>query len=119
MHCHIEEQLNAHGLRKTKDRHRLIELFEQARTWTAAQLHARLPKTDLSTIYRNLQHLSEKGLIHEVHTHDSEAHYEMRTANHHDHLICNNCDITECIPCPIKDQQTHNLEILDLCSSCK
>lgn len=119
MHCHIEETLSANGLRKTKDRHKLIELFEQARTWSAAQLHAHLPKTDLSTIYRNLQHLLEKRLIREVHNHDTEAHYELSTRDHHDHLACKNCDVTECIPCPIKNQQEHTLEILDLCSNCK
>lgn len=116
--CDIETQLEAAGLRKTKDRHAILKLFQENRTWTAAQIHEKHRISDLSTIYRNLQKLVELGLLTEVHAHSGETHYERTRTDHHDHLVCDTCDVTECVPCPVKNLQPHILELTGHCASC-
>jgi len=117
--CEIEKKLERLGLRKTKDRHAILELFRQDRTWTAAQIEAEMNGADLSTVYRNLQKLVQKEVLTEVHSHDGEAHYERAREDHHDHLACDSCRVVECVPCPIEQIQTHHLELSGQCSSCE
>ena len=111
-------QLKTAGLRCTRDRHQLLDLFLEDRTWTASQLHEQLPKLNLSTIYRNLQHFKETGIIIETHTHAGEQHYERTSQEHHDHHLCPSCDLVECVPCPIPKQTEHHLEFIGPCGSC-
>ena len=114
----INTVLKRFGLRRTKVRRAILQRFHHARTWTASQLAAELPKSDLSTIYRNLQKLVEKEVLVEVHSHDGESHYEQAGKAHHDHLVCESCDIVECVPCPAPKLTTHTLELIGTCSSC-
>lgn len=106
------------GLRKTKDRLALLELFERSRTWTAAQLHEET-NADLSTIYRNLQAFADVGLIKKVHSHDGEQQYEQDQSEHHDHLACSECHVTRCIPCPAPSLNQHVLELFSICNICQ
>ena len=117
-HCSIEDSLMEAGLRKTRDRHSILELFTQDRTWTAAQAHAVLPNLDLSTIYRNLQRLTQSNILSTAHVHEGEQHYERADKKHHDHLACNTCDTVECVPCPVPKLGTHHLELIGTCGAC-
>lgn len=114
----IIEQLRSAGLRNTRDRRRILKHLQEHRTWTAAQLQAVLPQTDLSTIYRTLQTFVEVGLVVMAHSHDAEQHFERAQQAHHDHQICDQCDVVQCVPCPIPDQSTHHLELFGTCGSC-
>ena len=117
--CDIERTLERYGLRKTKDRHAILHLFSSSRTWSAAQLHRRLTTMDLSTIYRNILTLVERGILRETHVHGAETHYELSGLAHHDHLVCDRCDITECVPCPVRRlPMPHFLELRGRCSAC-
>lgn len=117
--CHIEEALGKRGLRKTADRHRILELFEETRTWTASEIAKRVRGADLSTVYRNLQTLCAEALIVATHSHDGEARYEAAGRPHHDHVTCAKCDTLSCIPCPVPKLPTHNLELAGVCDSCR
>ena len=116
--CHIERDLSERGLRKTRDRHRILELFDEPRPWTVAQIHARLKGMDLSTTYRNIQKLVDEGLIVSVHGHESEHQYERSDRPHHDHKLCTSCKATECIPCPAPTLADHILELIGRCKAC-
>ncbi len=117
-HCEIEDALKKKGLRKTKDRHDLLRIFEKPQAFTAAQAHLLLKKrADLSTVYRNLQTLAEEGLLVPVHTHGKEQRYE-RPRAHHDHAVCESCDSVACIPCPSPALKKHALELFIHCNSC-
>ncbi|HBO99634.1 MAG: Ferric uptake regulator, Fur family [Candidatus Uhrbacteria bacterium GW2011_GWF2_41_16] len=118
-HCFIETNLKKIGLRKTVDRHKILERFAEHRTWSASQLFHALPHMDLSTVYRNIEILVQKNMIRPVHSHDDEIHYEQTQDTHHDHLICRQCDIVHCIPCPIRRISEHHLELFGLCETCK
>ncbi|PJE77137.1 hypothetical protein COV05_00815 [Candidatus Uhrbacteria bacterium CG10_big_fil_rev_8_21_14_0_10_48_16] len=111
-------QLHSAGLRHTKDREQILELFESTRTWTAKEIHEALPHLDLSTVYRNLTKLVASGLVSDVHAHDGQSHFERAGVTHHDHRVCDTCDVIECVPCPIPKQETHHLEFIGTCETC-
>lgn len=117
--CHIEETLAKRGLRKTADRHRIFELFEETRAWTASEIAKRLRGADLSTVYRNLRAFLDESIIVEAHTHDGETHYEAAGRPHHDHMACGQCQAFSCIPCPVPKLSTHHLELAGVCDSCR
>lgn len=117
-HCHIEETLENQGLRKTKDRHRLLELLSEARTWSASQLSEKL-SVDLSTVYRNLKRFEVTGLIELVFERNGEAVYELAGRKHHDHAVCETCETPRCVPCPIPSPKPHVLQFFDTCPSCE
>lgn len=116
--CHIESALSSRGLRRTVDRHRILELFSEPRAWTTSEIAARLPGTDLSTVYRNIQTLSAERLVVRAHSHDAEARYESADRPHHDHLDCSRCRAVVCIPCPVPSLAAHTLELAGTCESC-
>jgi len=103
----------------SKHRTRILELFENPRTWTLAELERALPKIDKSTIFRNLLTFQKNGLIQVAHIHDKQKHFE-KTQPHHAHLLCQKCHIDQCIPCLVKaETRPHQLEIQDFCLSCR
>jgi len=114
----MEHVLKEVGLRSTRDRRELLNLFADDRTWTAKQLHEQLSDINLSTIYRNLQIFSDNELIRPVHIHDNEQYYERVRDTHHDHLSCDECEILKCIPCPAPELQNHHIELTGVCSAC-
>lgn len=116
--CYIEDKLEKHGLRKTKDRYAILELFEQDRAWTAAQVHNELGNMNLSTVYRNMQKLVEAEILTELVSRNQERLFERVSQTHHDHVFCSDCGIVECTPCPITNLPEHNLELMQKCSSC-
>jgi Fe2+ or Zn2+ uptake regulation protein len=114
-----EKAIKGAGLRNTARRRRLLDFLSERRAWTAVELHRELKGANLSTIYRNLQKLMKKGLIREIHLKGSEARYEMSAQPHHAHLICRSCGRAECVPCPVKISQEHDLEISGICQKCR
>lgn len=117
--CPAKKYIKEKGLRHTKDRHGMVEYFQEKRAWTARQLVQNFKHTSRSTIYRNIQTLLDAGLITELHVHDGETYYEWADTNHHDHVACTNCDVIECIDCPAPNLRDHYLELKNLCSTCK
>ena len=58
---------------------------------SAADLHAKLPKINLTTIYRNLEAFVSKGEVRKFNLHGNEAVYEYQADPHH-HAICVECE---------------------------
>lgn len=117
--CAIDHALADKGLRKTTDRHRILELFTANRTWTAAAAQKKLGNVDLSTVYRNLRTLVREGLLSVADIPGTEEHFEHPPAAHHDHLACRRCAAVECLPCPVPSLAAHTLQINGLCAACK
>lgn len=95
-HKNIQKSLRSAGLRATGQRLLILEIIRQGRGHLDANeiLHralARMPRLNLSTVYRNLQKLKELGLIEEYHFDENHHHYEMKLVNEHHHLICLGC----------------------------
>lgn len=99
--------LEQQGLRLTRQRRELLEVLRQSPGMlTAEELHRRVaesqPAVSLSTIYRNLDILTEAGLVCKVELGDGFARYELRrTEGHHHHLVCVRCGRSESIHCPV------------------
>lgn len=114
-----QKLLSVAGLRNTVDRRILLQLFDEQRAWTVAQLHNCMLNADLSTIYRNVSRLTEKGLLHEAEVRGKETYYELAGREHHAHSICQYCGLASCVPCPLKNQsKQHALEFYSTCDRC-
>ncbi|MBN2897265.1 MAG: transcriptional repressor [Clostridia bacterium] len=91
----------------------------------------RYPKTNMSTVYRNLEILESLDLLHKVANENGAMQYKLICCHHHHHhLICSQCGKIEAIDyCPLetlkeiaadKDFQltAHKLELIGLCKHC-
>jgi len=92
----IQKALRTVGLKATGQRLLILEIIRQGRGHLDAneifrRALARMPRLNLSTVYRNLQKLKEQGLIEEYHFDEKHHHYEMKLVNEHHHLICLGC----------------------------
>lgn len=90
-------------------------------------------KVGLSTVYRTLKLLCESGLAQEVRMKDGQVFYEHSfNHDHHDHLICQNCDSYEEIideeleACKSKvyerygyQDKGHELTLYGICQDCQ
>lgn len=117
--CEVELLFEELGLRRSKDRHNLVELLSQKRTWSISELLDASHHTDRSTIYRNIEVFLTHGIIQPVQVSLAETRYEWAIGNHHDHNTCTECKTVDCIPCPIPKVKDHRLELSKLCKACK
>lgn len=85
---------------QTKTRQKILHCFEkQDRCRTAEEVYVLLQKTgtapDLSTVYRNLDHLCDQGLLKRQMQADGTYAYQPVKADHsctrHLHVYCRNC----------------------------
>ena len=62
---------------------------------TAEYLYAKVkekdPKISLATLYRNLNQLTENGIIKKIDGLENSSHYDHNTHNHY-HFICKKCN---------------------------
>jgi Fe2+ or Zn2+ uptake regulation protein len=90
--------LRARGSRITTSRRFLLHaLFDTPRDRTAeelaAEIQAKIPDVNLSTIYRNLDELEQLGVIVHAHLAHGPAKYHL-AALAHGHLVCEECGAT-------------------------
>ncbi len=89
--------LSSHGLRMTRERRVILEQVLSLRGhFDVDDLLARLRKSgrgvSRATLYRNLTHLVDSGLVHKVEMDRGQARYEpMIGRHHHDHMVCLSC----------------------------
>lgn len=132
----LQDHLAKHGLKVTKQREVILDVFLQAEHITAEQLYRNLgrhkPRIGLATIYRTLNLLCDSGIAQERHF-GTQTHYDnVAHKRHHDHMICTQCGaIVEFENCQIEHLQeevatkhgftitTHKLELYGLCRKCR
>lgn len=132
-----ENILTRQGCKNTKSRKAVIEVLEKAHMpISAEEVFIRIKEaghtTNLSTVYRTLDLMENKGLINKTIMNDSKARYELTGEGHRHHLICTGCH--KMVPidiCPIEkleqdviketkfDITGHKLELYGLCPECK
>jgi Fe2+ or Zn2+ uptake regulation protein len=89
-------------------------------------------KTNMSTVYRNLEILENLNLIHKILTKEGISLYQLiSTTTHHHHIICKRCGKTEVIDfCPISSFEKlsknknftltdHKFELYGYCFNCE
>ena len=98
------------------------ELYEMVRK--------RLPKISLGTVYRNLEILSERGMIQKIEVGGSQKRFDANTENHY-HVRCVECGSVDDVPLrPIPGLEDifsgvsgyrligHRLELIGICPDC-
>ena len=123
------------ALKSTKKRQMLLFLLEkQARPMTVEELHEAanviLPM-NVSTVYRTLNTLTEKGFLIRSIRQDGKAYYSLPKKDHYHRLVCDLCG--KVIPidtCPLSELEEtlqektgfritgHSLEFTGLCPEC-
>jgi Fe2+ or Zn2+ uptake regulation protein len=133
----IEGILKEHGYKLTLQRRAIIEVFlNNAGHFISAEeiyikSREKFPKTNFSTIYRNLDILDATGIVHKTVLSGNTSSYELKCeSEHHHHIICRSCGKTETINfCPLEEMKKelsdknftltdHKFELYGICSEC-
>ncbi|MFO0722255.1 MAG: Fur family transcriptional regulator [Myxococcota bacterium] len=132
----LRSALQARGLRNTRQREVLTEIFFAAKGHLSLEELLSLAKKrdggiGYATVYRTLKLLTELGLAQERQFSDGHLRYEAADELHHDHLICTRCGtIVEFEEEEIERLQeevaarhgfelaSHRMELYGVCASC-
>jgi len=92
----VRQILNSSSRRVTAQRTLLLELLRHSGGHVDAdELYRRArkkyPRISLSTVYRNLQLFKKLGLVDERHFDEEHHHYEVKSGEEHQHLLCISC----------------------------
>ncbi len=136
VHEHIQSILKTCGVKVTKQRIALLQIFnEGCKPISAEDIFTALRKKvdiDLATVYRNLLTLEQNGVIQRVDLRTGSQLYELK-GHHHHHVVCTECGTTEHFDICIADTVTkkvlasskkfknitdHALELFGVCSKC-
>jgi len=135
---HASDLLRRNGIKKTRQREAVVRVLAQARApLSVDSIHQALRSEDggvnLSTIYRVLEVLLEKGLVEQAHHHLSgKFTYVLSAFGHTHHLTCTRCGSSVRMDaCPIAGMQSalevshnflitgHRLEVFGVCKTCR
>ncbi len=124
------------SLRITKQRKIIIEELGKTQSHpTAAEIYEavrkRLPKISLGTVYRNLEFLSEIGVIQKLEMAGAQMRFDRTTSNHY-HIRCVICRRVDDAPMkpsnsidPALSENSgysilrHKIEFMGICPNCK
>jgi Fur family ferric uptake transcriptional regulator len=90
------EALQKKGYRLTPQRLMVVDALHSVDTHISAeeiyaQVKARYPYANISTIYRTLELLKELGLVTEIDLGDGRVRYHPLEKGNHHHLVCSRC----------------------------
>ncbi|HEY9085206.1 MAG TPA: transcriptional repressor [Candidatus Tyrphobacter sp.] len=122
----------------TRPREEIANVLRRERRFlTAAEIHQKLSRAKarvaLSTVYRTLERLRDKGGVTERVAADGDASYMLCEPQvHHHHAICRKCGKVEDVDCTAIDRFTqslrkmhgftldeHAMEFLGRCKECR
>ena len=133
----LDRKLSNLGYRLTPQRLMILGAVEEADSHISAeeiyaQVCARYPQINISTVYRTLELLKELELVTEISLGDGRVRYHCMGKGHHHHLVCQKCgeiiDMEESILDPLwaEIQQKCNFKVnmkhvalFGLCSKCQ
>ncbi|MGQ9474246.1 MAG: Fur family transcriptional regulator [Candidatus Caldatribacteriaceae bacterium] len=82
----------------TPSREAIVELLQESGKHLSAEeiyiyLKEKQKEVGIATVYRNLELLSQMGIVHRVNFGDGKEHYEIAQIPtlHHHHLVCTSC----------------------------
>ena len=125
------------GVRPTRQRVAVAtELLHERDDVTAQELHARLrrrgERLGLATVYRTLSLLSQAGAVDQLSHHPGELCYRWCGAEHHHHLVCDECHrVVELADCDLGTSLDrlarrhgfvatgHRLDVVGVCADCR
>lgn len=127
----IIQSLKLGKLKVTPVRVKLLDVLEHAKKPLRAKDIIKIVKSDIATVYRNLESLMKLGLVVKVFLDQKEAYFELKVGHHH-HAICENCgrvaNIRDLGHKKLDDEalkasgfasiDSHSLEFFGLCKQC-
>jgi Fur family ferric uptake transcriptional regulator len=130
-----ENILKATDLKTTKSRLAILKLLEKSSVpMTAEDIYSIVVKDvhlSLSTAYRTLGTLSDKGILLKNLSQDGKTYYQINNHQHKHQLVCTLCSKTVPIDeCPLTNMEEylirktgfaitgHSLEFLGICPKC-
>lgn len=128
------DKLKKYGLKKTKIRSRLVDVFEETNTFLCAEdVMDTLSDVTPSTIYRAFDSFVEAGLLVIHPSHDvTKTYYELAHEDHCHHLICTECHkVIHVHDCALHDYEkevsasygfevtSHHLDLYGVCKECR
>jgi Fur family ferric uptake transcriptional regulator len=95
--------LRERGLRVSSARRLVIEaLFAAAEPVSAEAiaggLSGRVPRSDLASVYRNLEVLEDLGLVRHVHLGHGPGLYALAGDPEREYIVCDSCDAVRAVP---------------------
>ena len=92
----IVSKLTEQGYRLTPQRMMILSAIENSDDHISAeeihaQIVAKYPKVNISTVYRTLELLKRLGLVTETNFGEGRVRYHPRGKGHHHHLVCQEC----------------------------
>lgn len=124
------------GRRNSRPRRLVRDALESTDSFVSAQqihdaIRADGEKVGLSTVYRNLQTMSEAGELDVLRNDEGESLYRKCGPRHHHHLVCRHCGTTVEVEGPAVERWaaaaaadhgfvdvTHSVELFGLCARC-
>ncbi len=135
MSCH--KVLQQQGYRLTPQRVMVVEAIHNADEHISAeeiyaQMKARYPYANISTVYRTLELLEELGLVTKTDFGEGHVRYHHVEKSHHHHLVCQKCgtviDLGGSALLPLQERlledykfqaDLRHLAIFGLCANCQ
>ncbi|NLK21867.1 MAG: transcriptional repressor [Epulopiscium sp.] len=133
----MKDSLRQRGYKLTNQRKAILEVLAsyKGHVLSAEQIYEKTkekyPKTNFSTIYRNLEILEKTEFIHRINMNGRASKYKVICNHgHHHHVICKDCGKSEIIDfCPLENIDKklvnkdfiltdHNFELYGYCKKC-
>ena len=133
----IAGELSEQGYRLTPQRIMILSAIENSDDHISAeeiyaQVAAKYPNVNISTVYRTLELLKQLGLVTETDLGGGRVRYHPVEKGHHHHLVCQECgaiiDLDESVLSSVKDvllreygfiADLRHLAIFGRCAKCK
>lgn len=133
----IVSKLTEQGYRLTPQRMMILSAIENSDDHISAeeihaQIVAKYPKVNISTVYRTLELLKRLGLVTETDLGGGRVRYHPADKGHHHHLVCQECgaiiDLDETFLSPLRSAllrqykfsaDLRHLAIFGRCANCK
>ena len=133
----ITERLSEKGYRLTPQRLMILSAIESSHEHISAeeiyaQVAAKYPHVNISTVYRTLELLKELGMVYEIDLGEGRIRYHAEESGHHHHLVCQECgsviDIDESTLSSLRNillrdynfrAELRHVAIFGLCEKCR
>jgi Fur family ferric uptake transcriptional regulator len=133
----ITDRLREKGYRLTPQRLMILAAIEGSHDHISAediyaQVSARYPQVNISTVYRTLEMLKKLNLVYEIDLGEGRIRYHAEASGHHHHLVCQECgkiiDIDEAALAPLRDvllrehgflADLKHVGVFGLCEDCR
>jgi Fur family ferric uptake transcriptional regulator len=129
----LKKILHNAKLKNTSPRLAVLEAMRDVKhPETAQEIHKRIKKIDLVTLYRTLATFEKDHIVKRMDLHKDAVYYELNTDHHH-HIVCTGCGKLEDFElCDVdyltkkivakassfKSIQEHSLELFGICNAC-